>query len=79
MTFLASHVTWTFSTEVSDDELLSSFLNKGQSFAVDEIQRSLAEERVAIPIAALCGATWTEGAGALEASLPSVGGSVLQI
>ena len=51
MTFLASHVTWTFLSEVSDEELLSSFLNKGQSFAVDEIQRSLAEKWVAIPIA----------------------------
>ena len=38
-------------SEVSDEELLSSFLNKGQSFAVDEIQRSLAEKWVAIPIA----------------------------
>ena len=51
MTFIASHVTWTFLNEVSDEELLSSFLNKGQGFAVDEIRRSLGEKNVVIQIA----------------------------
>lgn len=50
MTFLASHVTWTFLNEVSDEELLSSFLNRGQRFAVDHIQKSLGEENVVIQI-----------------------------
>lgn len=51
MTFLTSHVAWTFLNEVSDEELLSSFLNRGQRFAVDEIRKSLGEESVVIQIA----------------------------